>query len=489
MRWLWLWFFLLTLPALARFRVPPYVQNPTPTSMTVVWFSESNEPGQVSWQGSKIQGRLQSRPRRAEALTYARSEVEQFFSQGAPELPYQHVVSLTGLKPGREYRYQVRQGEAEYQDCFRTPSPDQSVRFVAFADCETEPESRNKPTEWVDSEGNERLYPVTQTVGFEANLKVIRGRKPDFLVVSGDLVESGGEQRDWDEFFSHMTALDPAKSLMGSVPVFASLGNHEYYGGPKDGRYGPRFSETAVAKFLTYFQTPRYYAVRYGPVTLIVLDSTNGRPDNSAYDTNFHLGGDETRSPGIEPGSPQVKWLEKTLKKNRDSPFIFVAFHHCPYSVGVHGWPPGKGPNLNPQSGVPMRHLTPMFHRYGVDALLCGHDEMFERSEVVGQEGQVLQVYDVGVAGDGLRPPKPGVENPHQKFLAHLHAPEVWKDGILQDGGRHYGHLEVEVSPRGGGWEAVLTPVYIFPVMESGRVVRFERRLYNDVVRLRKPRG
>ncbi len=492
MRRLLICIWLLTLPALAEFRVPPYLQNPTQTSMTVIWFSDQPVPGQLSWQdaGGQTLGRLESRPRQTQTLSYAPIEVELFFQGKSPAPPYQHQLTLTGLRPGAEYSYQVQQGKATYRDRFHTPHPDQKVRFVAFADCETEPESREEAVKWPDAQGNERLYPVTQTVGFEANLEVIRSRKPDFLVIAGDLVESGGEQRDWDEFFRHMTALEPSRSVLGSIPLFASPGNHEYYGGPKNGGYGVRFSESSMAKFLTYFKNPdagRYYSVRYGPVTLIVLDSTNGRPDNSAYDTNFYLGAEETGSPGIEPDSPQIRWLEKELQRCQDSPFTFVAFHHCPYSVGTHGRPPGKGKGLDPQSGVPLRHLTPLFHRYRVDALLCGHDEMFERSEVAGPEGEVLQVYSVGVGGDGLRPPGKDVKNPYQKFLAHLHAPEQWQGAKLVDGGRHYGHLEVDLrKSAGGAWEAVLTPVYVFPVMdESGKVVRFERRVYDDVVKLK----
>ena len=58
-------------------------------------------------------------------------------------------------------------------------------------------------------------------------------------------------------------------------------------------------------------------------------------------------------------------------------------------------------------SGLPLRALSPLFLQYGVDAVFTGHDEMYERSAVPGQErladgtmrDHVLQVYDVGVAG------------------------------------------------------------------------------------------
>jgi hypothetical protein len=98
----------------------------------------------------------------------------------------------------------------------------------------------------------------------------------------------------------------------------------------------------------------------------------------------------------------------------------------------------------------------------------------------------------VGIGGDGLRGPVPGVENPHRRFLAHDDAPEIRDaDGRLIDGGKHYGHLEINVTPlQDGSWQARLDPVYLFPVTDAaGRVVRFERRLYDDALVLssRKP--
>ncbi|MFM8221182.1 MAG: hypothetical protein ACKOJF_19910 [Planctomycetaceae bacterium] len=82
-----------------------------------------------------------------------------------------------------------------------------------------------------------------------------------------------------------------------------------------------------------------------------------------------------------------------------------------------------------------------------------------------------------------------GYENPGRKFLAHLDSPEVWEGLRLVSGGKHYGHLEVNVTPdEKGGWRAELLPVYMFPVTDSeGRVTGWERRLYEDVVTLTAP--
>ena len=131
--------------------------------------------------------------------------------------------------------------------------------------------------------------------------------------------------------------------------------------------------------------------------------------------------------------------------------------------------------------------------RYGVDAVFSGHDEMFERSELHGNERtidglespHVIHFYDVGIGGDGLRGPQTGLHNPHQAFLAHTHAPEVWQDSVLIDGGKHYGHLEVDILPaRDGRWQAVMKPVTCSPYSIHNTITFSERRLYDDIVAL-----
>ena len=100
-----------------------------------------------------------------------------------------------------------------------------------------------------------------------------------------------------------------------------------------------------------------------------------------------------------------------------------------------------------------------------------------------------MQFYDVGIGGDGLRGPQEGLQNPQQKFLVHTHAPEVWRNGVLVEGGKHYGHLEVDIERlTNGTWQAVLKPVYVFPLFaEDGTYLSSERRLYDDVITLRAP--
>ena len=75
---------------------------------------------------------------------------------------------------------------------------------IVYADSETEPASRRKHGDWPEPHGDsKRHYLVSQTEAYAQNLRVIEAREPHFIAIAGDLVESGGEQRDWDEFWRH----------------------------------------------------------------------------------------------------------------------------------------------------------------------------------------------------------------------------------------------------------------------------------------------
>lgn len=494
------------------FRVRPYLQRPTQDAITICWFSNAAESGTVTVENPDGVIEFQSMPQEAKTLEYNPFGEE----PGGPHLtpPYRHRIRVTGLKPHTKYRYTVRQGSAETGDEFCTaPDANTPIRFILYADSETEPESSTSPpVDWPPAKGSNRpegitQYLVDQTTGYRENLKVIDSRKPNFISVVGDLVESGGEQRDWDEFWKHNAG--EYDSLAGHIPLVAALGNHENYGGPGNfGGYSAAAADFGCEKFRTYFEFPsngaadpyhegRYYRFDYGPITLIAVDSSDGLPANTAADTNHNLTG--SHAPDFNPGSPQYIWLENQLAEaQKKSRFTFVQYHHTAYGSGPHSVPFGQ-PSFSGQSGIAMRVLQPLFLKYGVDAVFSGHDEMLERSLIQGQETLAdgtmrpheIHYYDVGIGGDGLRGPATGFDNPHRKFLAHDDAPEVWSGRQLVSGGKHYGHLEVNVGPDvQGRWQVNLVPVQVFPVTNSaGEVIDWERRTYDDSVTISSSRS
>jgi hypothetical protein len=497
------------------FQVFPYLQNPDSDAVTIIWFSHGNTPGNFIYgrQGSTDEVKLTSSPTFADALAYSSWENNNFFNGNAPAAPYRHRLRLTGLTPATIYNYSVKQGSNYFNATFKTaPGKNNPIRFIVYSDCETEPESTGNFVDWIDPvTGNHRDYLIDQITGYANNLEVIQTREPNFFMIAGDLVASGGEQRNWDEFWRHLTQLAKMPGLASYIPVFAALGNHDYNDEGTSSGYTQPGSEKSIKRFLTYFEFPpnnspnkqqegRYYRLDYGPVTIITLDVCNNSPNKSDNDTNFSLSGENDpnggNAPDFNPNSRQYRWLENQLAEAQlKSTFTFLVFHYAPYSVGPHGRLPGETDNHDDLSGMPVRVLTSLLMRYGVDAVFSGHDEMWERSEVTGNEvrpdgrehAHTIQFYDVGVSGDGLREPVAGLVNPYQKFLVYKNVPEIWKNGVLIDGGRHYGHLEVDVYPRGNGeWEAKLTPVYVFPIFGNGgqTYLGYERRVYNDQILL-----
>jgi len=108
------------------------------------------------------------------------------------------------------------------------------------------------------------------------------------------------------------------------------------------------------------------------------------------------------------------------------------------------------------------------------------------------KEEHAVHFFVVGIGGDGLRGAAREVRNPYRVFSAAADAPEQYDaNGVLVDGGIHYGHLRVTVIQGSAGtWQAKLEPVYLFPLFTAdGKVQAFEPRHYADVTVLRGRRN
>ena len=510
------------------FRVRPYLQNPAADAMTIRWCSQSAESGTLTVDGRT----LTSEP----AL---RSELDYQGAEGSdlryPSPPYLHSVRVTGLAPSTSYPYSVEQnGETITAILTTAPQPGElgkggGVRLFLYADSDAQPESRNSRVDWPSSISMpagprprwvREQYLADETTGYRMNLAHIASRaaeslragNPVLASVVGDLVGNGGEQRDWDEFWRHNAGA--FGSLGSRVPIVAALGDQEMCGGPSSadlladlGGYSGPASLLGSRKFLTYFEHPdngaadarhvgRYHRVDFGPVTLLTLDSTNGGDDGTDTDTNHLI--DRAKAPHIPDyvaESEQYIWLERELAAAQARGAItFVQFHHAPFSAGPHGQPPGKGPGKDEHSGQPLRALAPLLRKYDVRAVFSGHDGMYEHSIAEG-----VHSYDIGIGGDSLLGPQEGVINERQIFLAHDHAPEHWDGNVLVQGGKHYGHIEIDVRRQdetdtdttaasgdtAGGFSVTITPVHVFPVLDPdtpGTIVTWERREYDDTL-------
>lgn len=569
-------------PAHSGFRVEPYLQNPSDDGMLITWFSESADAGLLTVRGPGL-GRgqvVRTEPVHLPELDYTVAERRQAIpgleqsSWLRGDRMYQHQAEVTGLQADKRYRYAVEQGDSTFAADFRT-APDaahwRSVRFVTLADSETEPRGRVTRREWspgalrTDSEPrpsaevggawDERFgstvlnqvrtlrYPLTETEGYRANLSVIEERDPQLVVMPGDLVQGGGYQPGWDEFFRHNAG--EFGNVLSHRAIVPAIGNWENFGA-LNGGYGTPADRSPIvrsrAKYHAFFDPPandtpahegNYHRIDYGPLTFLTLDSSNGEPDDrrANYSAEAKATGQQFNGPGTDtqenvtrqeyeaaggtdladfgPGSDQWRWAERQLAQAREAgQVVFVQFHHAPFSSGEHGLPMDHVMSSG-QGGTPMQRYHEMFERHGVAAVFSGHSEMFERSFVDRSgDGVGVHYYDVGVAGDGLRGERRNGAsqndpllryNPYRRWTADQDVPEYWRtvDGVRQlvEGGKHYGHLEVEVerlaphrgrqgpARAGAATRVTFTPVYVFPVLDAdGEVVRTERRVYDDEV-------
>jgi hypothetical protein len=571
------------------FRVLPYLQKPASDEMSVRWVTESNAPGVLKVRGPGLRGprALPSEPVHQPLLNYTDAERDQDIpglDQGSwlkGDDNYMHAVTIEGLRPGKQYRYEVVQDGKVFRGKFRTaPESDKwdEVRIVAFSDTETEPRGRVEKREWElspvagyadgsaprPSEGSlwdekhgsttrygefTLRYPMDQDQAMRENMRWIEEADPDLFLIAGDLVQGGGYQPAWDEFFGYVAG--EHGRIASRTPMVTALGNWETYAAISGGYGTPEDRSPVVRsrnKYHAYFDgfgddaNPQfknsYHRVDHGPVTVLTIDSTNGLPDEdvrtgtlsnpifSGDDTNLDpdklstdtqgsfladeyaaaypsvfpgSSPEESDLPAFNPGTAQWQWVEQQLADARAAgQIVLVQFHHAAYSNGVHGTPPNHE-HADNQSGVAMRAYTPMFEEYGVAAVISGHDEMFERSWVDDDgDGQGFHSYDVGVAADGLRGEQlyqtgdgtwePIRFNTRSEWMAAIDEPEMWVDDAngrpqLQDGGLHYGHLQIDVKRTACGADLTMNPVYVFPIMDDNyNVVDTERRVYDDVV-------
>ncbi|MEN9563157.1 MAG: hypothetical protein RIR73_1401, partial [Chloroflexota bacterium] len=175
---------------------------------------------------------------------------------------------------------------------------------------------------------------------------LIKSWNPGFIVTLGDNNYPNGQSYTIDDnigqYFHEYIFKYKGKYGSGSPTrrFYPSLGNHDW--GSTEAK--PYFEFFGDVKRLTYYEFVQ------GPVHFFVLDSDPNEPD------------------GVTSTSQQAIWLKKALAAST-SPFNVIVFHHAPYSSGQHG---------------PTNYMRWPFKEWGADAVLTGHDHIYERLQVNG---------------------------------------------------------------------------------------------------------
>ena len=285
---------------------------------------------------------------------------------------YAYHAPITGLKAGGEYAYAaVHDGaQAEFGSFTTAPRGRAPFTFTSFGDQGTPTTGRR----YVPPAGVTLPSPpyVNDNLGSPAASDTTAGVErvqPLLHLFNGDLCYANladDRVRTWSDFWENNSRSARHR------PWMPAAGNHENELGN-----GP----IGYAAYQTYFGLPRqpgqtpvtqglWYAFTVGSVRFISLanDDVCLQDAGNSYVHGYS-------------GGAQKAWLERELKATRastDIDWIVVCMHQVAISTAYAA----NGSDL----GIREEWL-PLFDRYGVDLVVCGHEHHYERSHAIrGQQ-------------------------------------------------------------------------------------------------------
>ena len=278
---------------------------------------------------------------------------------------YAHHATIDGLGADTSYLYAALHDGADPRfSVFRTaPSGRAAFTFTSFGDQGTPTLGRL----YVPPPGVELPNPpfVNDNLGSPAAADTTLGVErlaPLFHLFNGDLCYANLAQdrvRAWWDFWENNSRSASRR------PWMPSAGNHENElgNGPIGYRAYQTFFETPEAAGQTELTRGLWYAFTAGQVRVISL----------ANDDICYQDGGDSYVRGYSGGA-QKAWLEAELaaaRRDRGIDWIVV----CMHQVAISTADKANGADL----GIREEWL-PLFDKYGVDLVVCGHEHHYERS-------------------------------------------------------------------------------------------------------------
>jgi 3',5'-cyclic AMP phosphodiesterase CpdA len=279
-----------------------------------------------------------------------------------------HHARIGGLEPDRAYLYAaLHEGAAPEFGTFRTaPRGRARLTFTSFGDQGTPSLGRRFEPPGGVTLPNPPF--VNDNLGSPASADVVQGverLQPLFHLFNGDLCYANLAQdrvRTWWDFWANNSR------SARNRPWMPSPGNHENELGN-----GPIGYEA----YQTYFRVPEaagqtemtrglWYAFTAGSVRVISLAN-----DDVCYQD---AGNSYVR--GYSRGA-QKAWLERALAEARgDAAIDWIVV--CMHQVAISTADRFNGADL----GI-REEWVPLFDKYGVDLVVCGHEHHYERSHPI----------------------------------------------------------------------------------------------------------
>ncbi len=269
-----------------------------------------------------------------------------------------HHARISGLAPDTDYVYAaLHDGAAPELGAVRTaPRGRVPLRFTSFGDQSTPTLDALVASAFgSDNRGSPSAGDITTAVERAA---------PLFNLVNGDLCYANLAEdrvRTWSNWFENNSR------SARNRPWMPAAGNHENELGN-----GP----IGFSAYQAYFALPDsasddelrglWYAFTAGSVRVIALQND---------DICYQDGGDSYVR-GYS-GDAQRRWLEQELEKTRadgNIDWVVVCMHQTAISTANRT----NGADLSIRE-----NWLPLFDRYGVDLVVCGHEHHYERSHAV----------------------------------------------------------------------------------------------------------
>ena len=175
----------------------------------------------------------------------------------------------------------------------------------------------------------------------------------EFILNTGDMVNSGGEQDDWDRYYE-----DISLAVDKNITFYYTVGNHEIYTYQlPDGSYGPQ--ELNFSTYMANVEMPgneRYYSFDYNKIHFVIINT----------EEYWNSGADE-----FAITAEQEQWIIDDLSSNTQN-FTIASFHRPAYSVRSTS-------RVNDAAGI-REVLEPIFQEYDVDLTFSGHDHYYYRT-------------------------------------------------------------------------------------------------------------
>lgn len=308
----------------------PYLQEPSDTSMTVMWITDQNCTSWVEY------GPDDSLDQKAYRTRHGLIDACRTI----------HKVKIQGLAPGTSYRYRVRSKEiVDFKPYEVTFGDTVASKTFAFTTLSRDKEAFSFVVLNDIHEKNEILTSL---------VKMAEGKPYDLLFLNGDIL---GHIEHQQQIIDHVLA--PCTGLFASrTPFIYVRGNHE-----ARGRFARRLPDYVGMPNDRY-----YYAIDHGPVRFIVLDGGENKADHAD---------DYAGLADFDPyRERQRQWLLQELQSD--------AFWRASFRVVVVHIPPTPS-QWGHASGDMYDKWMPLLNEGQVDLMICGHTHSYTISEP--QEG------------------------------------------------------------------------------------------------------